>query len=117
MYFALNLLYNYLVNSNGSVCTYGEVRLVGGDDKYAGRVEVCIENGWHSVCDNGWGAQEAVVVCGQLGYSYTGCKYMYYTYYIVKPKGYINHLFLYICVYAYVCYHSQLLYYYCYAYR
>ena len=66
---------NAVVNSVGSACTYGEVRLVGGNDKYEGRVEVCIENGWHTVCDNGWGVQEAVVVCGQLGYSYTGGKY------------------------------------------
>ena len=72
MYFALNLLYNYLVNSNGSVCTYGEVSLVGGNDKYEGRIELCIKNGWHTVCDDGWGAEEAKVVCHQLGYSYTG---------------------------------------------
>ena len=67
-----------LVNSNGSVCTYGEVRLVGGNDEYEGRVEVCVENGWHTVCDDGWGAEEAKVVCHQLGYSYTGGKYTIY---------------------------------------
>ena len=48
---------------------------MGGDDKYEGRVEVCIENGWHTVCDDGWGAEEAKVVCHQLGYSYTGGEY------------------------------------------
>ena len=67
----------YLVNSNGSVCTYGEVRLVGGNDEYEGRVEVCVENGWHTVCDDGWGAEEAKVVCHQLRYSYTGGKHMH----------------------------------------
>ena len=66
----------YIVNSTGSVCTYGEVRLVGGNDEYEGRVEVCVENGWHTVCDDGWGAEEAKVVCHQLGYSYTGGKYI-----------------------------------------
>ena len=65
---------NAVVNSIGN-CTYGNITLVGGDDKYEGRVEVCIENGWHTVCDDGWGAEEAKVVCHQLGYSYTGGEY------------------------------------------
>ena len=76
LYFSLNL--PNLVDSTGSVCSYSEVRLVGGDDKYEGRVEMCIENGWHTVCDNGWGPQEAKVVCHKLGYSYTGGKYYIY---------------------------------------
>ena len=55
-------------------CTHGNVRLVGGSNQYEGRVEVCINGNWHSVCDDDWEGPDATVVCRQLGYSYTGCK-------------------------------------------
>ena len=49
-------------------CQTGDVRLVNGQVKNEGRVEICINGNWGTVCDNGWGTNEAAVVCRQLGF-------------------------------------------------
>ena len=49
-------------------CTTGQLRLAGGDIPNEGRVEICINNQWGTVCDNSWGYNDAIVVCRQLNY-------------------------------------------------
>ena len=53
-------------------CTHGEVRLVGSTWPWQGRVEVCINNLWTSICDSSWSPYDAQTVCSQLGYPRTG---------------------------------------------
>ena len=53
-------------------CTDGEVRLVGGESEFEGRVEVCLNNRWGTVSSNGWTQTNTEVVCNDLGYEYSG---------------------------------------------
>lgn len=59
-------------------CNHGEVRLVNSSVPTEGRVEVCVFSDWNSVCSNGWGDNDAKVVCRQLGYTPTGKHNDYY---------------------------------------
>ena len=51
----------------------GDIRLQNGMNKFEGRVEVCGTSNqiliWKTVCNAGWGRNEATVVCRQLGFS------------------------------------------------
>ena len=55
-----------------TACADGDIRLIGGSNIYDGRVEVCANNNWGTVCDDDWDTQDAIVVCRQLEYSTIG---------------------------------------------
>lgn len=53
-------------------CTEGSIRLVGGANSSEGRVEICRNNDFGTVCAQMWDAVDASVVCRQLGLASTG---------------------------------------------
>ena len=56
------------MNSLASLCNDGDLRLVnyGMVDPAEGRVEVCVNGIWGSVCNKGFNSGEATVICRQL---------------------------------------------------
>ena len=55
-----------------AACTNGDLRLIGGSSSFEGRVEICWNNEWATVCDDFWSNADARVVCRQLGLTATG---------------------------------------------
>ena len=53
-------------------CFSGQIRLVNGSGPNVGRLEICHNNRWEIVCNNGWSHTSAQVVCRQLGHTTDG---------------------------------------------
>lgn len=55
-------------------CTEGDIRLAGGT--HQGRVDICYNNVWGTVCSSAWNNVNAEVACRQLGLPFFGkCMY------------------------------------------
>ena len=57
-------------------CTTGQLRLAGGNIDNEGRVEICMNNVWGTVCSDSWDTTDATVTCQELGYSTDGQKHL-----------------------------------------
>ena len=75
-------------------CTDGDIRLEDGALEEEGRVEICMNEVWGTVCDDLFTTVDASVVCRQLGYS----RYSKFLYRLA------NHKCMYlVCPFAFVC--------------
>ena len=48
------------------------MRLVNGGSSLEGRLEVCLNGVWGTICDQSWDDNDAGVACSQMGYSARG---------------------------------------------
>lgn len=67
-------------------CTTGDIRLVNGNSPLEGRLEICINNAWGTVCGDGFSEDDATVACKQLG-NITG-NIIYFIKYIINCSDY-----------------------------
>ena len=52
-------------------CEDGDLRLEGGLSEYEGRLEVCNDESWGTVCDDGWVQSASQVACRQMNFNET----------------------------------------------
>ena len=57
-------------------CTHGSIRLQGGSTSMNGRVEVCRNGDWGTVCHDYWSTVDSDVACRQLGFSNSGTNFL-----------------------------------------
>ena len=57
-----------------AACNDNDIRLVEGRNSLEGRVEVCYQRQWGTVCDDSWDNSDGMVACRQLGLN-TECKW------------------------------------------
>ena len=69
---AILIAYSFAYGQSIVPCQNGDIRLVGSSDPLEGRVEVCANKTWGTICDDYWDNNDASVVCRQLGFSIEG---------------------------------------------
>ena len=65
--FTLSLSLSLLSSEAG--CTPGELRLVNGSTPAEGRIEMCLDDVWGTLCGIIWIEIDSIVACRQLGYN------------------------------------------------
>ena len=83
------------------MCNNGDIRLVGGNTQYEGRVEVCWNEVWGTVCHDYWSTQDGIVACRQLGFSTTGWIFTLSTLVLSSTKRVVYYHFAGVSVFYY----------------
>jgi hypothetical protein len=50
-------------------CETGSIKVVDGQDTSDGRIEICFDNLWGTICSQSWDKNDALIACKQLGFS------------------------------------------------
>ena len=66
-----NLFFFPATSTAAGNCSDGFLRLRSGTSALNGRVELCLNNAWGTICDRGFGTDDATVICRQLGFADT----------------------------------------------
>ena len=67
-----NFVFLFSTAAVSDQCSHGDVRLVNGTTLQEGRLEICYNSNWGTVCQDRWGNEDSFVVCRQLGYAENG---------------------------------------------
>ena len=75
------LLHYFYIYITIAPCNESDVRLRDGPSKASGRIELCHNGTWGTICSDFWDNIDASILCKQLGYSpYGNCLVLIVTY-------------------------------------
>lgn len=67
-----NIVINVLTVATTNNCTEGEIRLANNSTESEGRVEICVNGLWGTMCPNNTSTLDVKTICKQLGFSEYG---------------------------------------------
>ena len=59
-------MYTDPLSTTDGYCSNGDLRLVNGSNSLEGRVEICINNAWGTICTSSISEDDAEVICRQI---------------------------------------------------
>ena len=72
MPYSMNIIIQTDEQTIYSNCSDGEIRIAGRVTTTSGRLEVCFNRAWGTVCNYAWGTNDFRVACRQLGFQAFG---------------------------------------------